>query len=407
MPFNLEDNIILGAPLAESLAADDTRSLLGMPSTEAARLDELSPSPPSSQQSPFDLEDDIILGAALPERLAAEDAGTPLGVPPANADEIDDDDDVILGEPVEWPFGPPTLRTEMHLARDTRDEDLLVVWPSISELRAWKAAKAEEARAELASVLCNAGLCPAEAQRALRNAPRLGSLSKAMLVERLDIVRAAVPAGAAVDIINGAPTLLMHTRLSLTLPLKLRALADATGLTAERIAATAPALLLLDVNRLDTRLSGLRSALGPQNAPQLASILKRAPRLLACNPETVHANLAQLQCMLPAGVDVAAIVQRQPTLLAASSCRLEPKLTLLRELCTAEEWAQLINSTSFARLLTASISVIERLRVVPIRPDGQPRAVVSLLLLTKATFAAKYGTVAKRKKRKKGAEGRS
>ena len=117
------------------------------------------------------------------------------------------------------------------------------------------------------------------------------------------------------------------------------------------------------------------------------SCLQRVPRLLGFKAETLRAALDDLGAVLPDGVHVGSVVQRQPTLLGTSRVKLKAKCELLRELCSAEEWARLLESTSFARALTASVEVIERLRVAPRPSGGGPRPVVRILLMTKAAYA--------------------
>ena len=60
------------------------------------------------------------------------------------------------------------------------------------------------------------------------------------------------------------------------------------------------------------------------------------------------------------------------------------KVRLLDELMTSEERSALIRRpASLARTLTASLEVIERLRSVPPRSNGRPRAIAGILFMPK------------------------
>ena len=122
--------------------------------------------------------------------------------------------------------------------------------------------------------------------------------------------------------------------------------------------------------------------------PSYACTMNARPAMSADVPpvDTLKDPLA-----LPAEVDVAQVVHLQPTLLASSRKRLAAKIALLRELCTDDEWAALLQRTSFARALTASIDVIGRLRDAPRPEDGSPRPVTSILLMSKRQFAEATG----------------
>ena len=70
-------------------------------------------------------------------------------------------------------------------------------------------------------------------------------------------------------------------------------------------------------------------------------------------------------------------VRQQPALLGTDPSLLAPKVDLLRELCTDDEFRGLAGSSSFARALTSSLEVLERLRSLPPRADGSPRPIMS------------------------------
>lgn len=316
----------------------------------------------------FHAYDDILVGEAAPRDPEAVET------------------EELIGERVEWPFGPPDLMHEIRLKRRTQGFPS-VDGPSLEQLRSRRKAEASQALAETQRILRLAGMRSAAVKRLLRAEPRVARLATATLRERVEYLTAALPRrGSVVSLLSGAPSLVLHTRLNETLPSKLARLEEVLGLESSHIARLTPSLLVLDAASLDARLERLTLAL-PElelDAPKLRSLMRRAPRLLAWRPESVRANFEALQALLPAEADAADVVRRQPTLLGGDhKSSLAPKLTLLRELCTAEEWGMLVRSGSLARILTASISVLERLRTAPARSDGQPRGVTRILLMTK------------------------
>ena len=302
-----------------------------------------------------------------------------------------------VGESVEWPFGPPILRTAM-MGYTIYDDDGYpmprpldnapdVIEISLHELRRRRRGKQEAVRAAVQEKLCSeAGLTVSEVQRCFHHAPRLTKQPAKVVSERLDLLRATgLPPAAMKKLVLGAPSLLLHTNLNETLAEKLRVLTSATGLPVDRAVSAAPALLLLESGTLGQRLGQLQSALPEVDLPV---ILRRAPRLLGLRAESLRMALDELTALLaPLGADAADVVQRQPTLLATSRAKLATKLGLLRELCDESEWQALLLSASFGRTLTASVSVIERLRHAPRPADGEPRGVVKILLMSKAEHA--------------------
>ena len=313
-----------------------------------------------------DDEDDIILGGSGPINTI------PTGI---------DEDDMLLGTPVSWPFGMPTLRTEMHLRRQQHGGGIYIAGPTLAELRRRRAAEAAEAEAETLRLLRSAGLRAAQAKGCLRKAPGLRRVRHDILRARLDCLRAILPPRATTSVLRGAPSLLIHTQFNASLHSKFRQLQRVTGLSASRIAIAAPSLLHLDAGGLATRVNGMQAALP---GVQVSVILRRAPRLLSSKPETLRANFAALAAVLPPPADAAAIVERQPTLLGSSPDRLAEKIDLLEELTSEGERAALIGSpASFARTLTASLEVIGRLRVDHLHTSGSPRGITSIIFMPK------------------------
>jgi hypothetical protein len=321
------------------------------------------------------------------------------------------DDEPLVGKAFEWPFGPPILREQM---RNSGDEFETVVHVDIKELRARRAAaeaaRLAETRAALAAALadCSADAsadADAGAARMLRAAPRLAALAPDVARERVAQLHRALPdAHARRRALLGAPSLLLHASLPASLPAKLAAISEATGLAAERVVVSAPTLLLLDASQLAARVARLRASLPAEGGLRdaLPSVLRRAPRLLCKQPERVGGAFETLRATLPAECDAAALAAAQPTLLAQDAARTAAKLARLRTLCTAAEWRALCASASLGRVLTASDAVIERLAepddgaVAADEPGGggggggeAPRAIVATLLMTRAAWEAR------------------
>ena len=306
---------------------------------------------------------------------------------------IDDGDMELIGESIDWPFDPPWLRAAMY-GYPTYDEDGFpievednhpeVVNRSIGELRRRRLSDAKQrAMAVSEAIQSAAGLTDSECARCLRLAPRLATLPVEQVHERLELLLELLPRAAVRKVVQGAPQLLQQASLRESLPARLRALVTTTGLAAERVASTAPALLLFSEAALLKRADELRATLPELELP---SILRRAPRLLHLRAETIREAMDELVVLLPEGSNVRDVVQRQPTLLLASRPKLAAKLGLLRELCSDAEWASLVCSASLGRALTASTTVIERLRDAPRPADGGPRGVVKLLLMSRAEY---------------------
>ena len=298
------------------------------------------------------------------------------------------DDDVRLGEPMDWPFGKPLLRHKMY--RDEHEE----VTTSLEELRRRRAAGARDQRTTATKIVRSAGLSAAEAKRCLRYAPQISNLPGVVLSARLELLQAALPPRAVVQVLTGAPSLLMLPSLILKprLSEKLAAISGATGLPAEVAVSKAPTLLLLNETTLHARAEGLQAALPKLDVP---SILRRAPRMLCSKAETLRSAFDGLRedfaAMDPNGrLDVDALIQRQPTLLATSRDKIHAKAARLRELCTDEEWDRLVEGSSFGRALTASLEVINRLSTAPRPEDRAPRPVVRILLMTRAEWSQLY-----------------
>ena len=292
-------------------------------------------------------------------------------------------DGELLGTPVNWQFGRPVLRTAMRL-RDAKRDGSPINGPTSGQMRRQRSDELKEQRSEVRKVLRSVGISAAQADRCFRDAPRLPKQPARLLCERLEVLQAALPQPAVKQAVIGAPSLLLHTTLHLSLPEKLSVLGSVTGLAAERVVLAAPTLLLLDSAELHARAENLQAAL-PEL--ELRSCLQRMPRLLGLRADTLRASFDELSAILPDGVHVGTVVQRQPTLIATSRVKLLAKCELLRELCSEEEWKRLLESTSFARALTASVEVIERLRVAPKASGGGPRPVVKILLMAKADYA--------------------
>ena len=319
--------------------------------------------------------EDILLGTANP------------------GDDVLDEDDEIIGEAVDWPFGPPDLRTEIRI-KQLRGEFPKTTIISLKEQQQRREAEEAAALAETEELLRTVGLKANAAKRLLRAHPRIAKLPVEQLREHLAYIREVFPRGdAAASVVTGAQSLLGHAQLQETLPLKLATIERETGLDATQVALLAPSLLNLNEGSIHTRCERLLESLHELqlDAEGLRSVLRRAPRLLHYKSETVRASFDELCRQLPADADAADVARRQPTLLGGNLEILCPKLDLLRELCSDAEWADLVRSSSFARALTASTAVIERLRTLPARPDGSPRAIITTLLMTKGRWEAVTG----------------
>jgi hypothetical protein len=305
----------------------------------------------------------------------------PADAPPPPPGEVHGQGDLV-GEPIDWSAGLPDQSRLWQLARSEGLRSL-----TLEQVRERRKRAEDRALEQATTHLRSAGLSEAQARRCLR-LPRLRVCDPATLLDRIETLQAHLPAESIPRVVSGAPTLLLHTNLHATLPRKLEQLEATIGLKGERILFKAPGLLAFDASAIEQRVCRLQSCLP---GIEVRPVLRVAPRLLGCDPSKLATTFELLAQILPATVNVTRTVQLQPTLLASSPKLLEPKLELLRELCSEEEWDAVVQSTSFARLLTASLSVIERLRTLPPNKSGKPRPVVSSLLLPKAKYEALYG----------------
>lgn len=258
---------------------------------------------------------------------------------------------------------------------------------SADELRRSRSTELARERSQRDRQLVAAGLPRARLEAVYRTVPRLRALPRDVLRERLNALKDALPRAAARSVVAGAPQLLLHDTPTTIRP-KLRALADATGLPAERAAAFAPSLLLLNHSALGARFDALAEALMPRGIDARA-LLSRAPRLLAASPPALAASLAELDVALPPELPAALLVQRQPSLLASNMSRtVVPKLRRLQELTTDAEWAELCarRNATLARALTSSMAVIERLEVLR-DADAGGRGVAAVCALLKMSSA--------------------
>jgi hypothetical protein len=345
-------------------------------------------------------DEDILLGTAeesiipgIPDdRWLYGDEDVLLGTADPGDDVLDEDDEII-GEAVDWPFGPPDLRTEIRI-KQLRGEFPETTIISLKEQQQRREAEEAAALSETEELLRTVGLKAKAVKRLLRAHPRIAKLPVEQLREHLAYIREVFPRGdAAASVVTGAQSLLGHAQLQETLPLKLATIERETGLDATQVALLAPSLLNLNEGSMHARCERLQESLHELqlDADGLRSLLRRAPRLLHYKPESVRASFDELCRQLPADADAADVARRQPTLLGGNLEILCPKLDLLRELCSDAEWADLVRSSSFARALTASTAVIERLRTLPARPDGSPRAIITTLLMTKGRWEAVTG----------------
>ena len=99
--------------------------------------------------------------------------------------------------------------------------------------------------------------------------------------------------------------LLLHASLSASLPAKLAALSEATGLPPARACIAAPGLLLLDASQIATRRARLHDCLPAAGGLRdcLPTLLRRAPRLLASKPESLRQAIDELRSELDAEVE--------------------------------------------------------------------------------------------------------
>lgn len=302
--------------------------------------------------------------------------------PHVTSTNVEGDEMISDGEEdyMEWRAGTPTLRASL----DPRD---LPPPTPLAEIRARRLAKEEENIAELRALLSSSGLSTAEVERCFRKEERLKVADAERMKGQLAALRAHLPRRAVKSVLLNVPAVALHTSLQDELPERLRELCHITGLTAERVVIAAPALLGQTAPTCRARYDQLRAALPELDMP---SICRRAPRLLGLKVATLHAKMTELREILPVSVDVALVVQRQPTLLLNSPLLLRKKLDLLRAVCSEEEWDALTGSSSFARVLTASEKVINRLRDAPAEADGRPRTVVKIILMTKEAYHEAY-----------------
>lgn len=319
-------------------------------------------------------DDDVIIGDIVP-----------------GADYSDDDsDEPLIGSsaPTVWPLGEqpdPSLRFASWFAEDEQRGDRIVYGPSVEELRARRHAEQLQRLDAVRAVLHERGLGRRQVSTCLRRAPRLGLLDAGTLRDRLAVLEAAFSADALRRVVIRAPSLLLHTALADSLRAKLDQLETLTGLDADRTAKLAATLLLLDAGAVQERARLLQNHLPELHVPGL---LRRAPNLLSLRPSAVRASLDELVAMLPAEVDVAGLVQRQPTLLGMAPATLRPKIERLHALCDSTEWERLCHGPpgSLARVLTASLEVIERLADAT-NEARRPRPVVRMLLMSRAEYA--------------------
>ena len=314
------------------------------------------------------------------------------------------EDEELIGKAYEWPHPRPVMRDAIRrknlaMARRGSEANELVVI-SLDDLRDRRAADKADCSAAIVAVFAASATSSAaaetDARRCFKLCPELHALTAAATRERLALLEHLLPdAHARRRVLLGAPSLLLHVQLSETLPRKLAALTEATGLTAERACAAAPGLLLFDHEQLEGRLARLRNGLPDELAIALPSMLRRYPRLLARRPETLRNAYDALCKVLPPECDVVQVVVSQPSLLAQTTVRMRTKLDKLRGYCTPTEWRNVCASSSLGRVLTASDEVLERLQRDDDDDDGdddddKPRAVVSTLLMTRQQWAQRH-----------------
>ena len=283
----------------------------------------------------------------------------------------------------------------MHLRR--RDTEGIEQGPSLAEVRRMRKAEVADSLRETRRILRAAGLRMAAVDRVLRMEPRVARLSPSTLRVRVDeLMDILAEREIVASLVCAAPSLLLHVRLRETLPAKLTMIERETGIQASRVASLAPAQLTLDPTAVAARTRRLREVLQPElafDADTWRGILRRTPRLLSYKPETLRARLDGLCRELPAEVEIADVVRRQPGLLGTDPAKVRAKLDLLRELCTADEWSLIMQSSSFARVLTTSAAVMERLRTIVPPSDGALRPVLRILLMTRRQWADRAGGV--------------
>jgi hypothetical protein len=192
-------------------------------------------------------DEDILLGTAeesiipgIPDdRWLYGDEDVLLGTADPGDDVLDEDDEII-GEAVDWPFGPPDLRTEIRI-KQLRGEFPETTIISLKEQQQRREAEEAAALSETEELLRTVGLKAKAVKRLLRAHPRIAKLPVEQLREHLAYIREVFPRGdAAASVVTGAQSLLGHAQLQETLPLKLATIERETGLDATQVALLAP-----------------------------------------------------------------------------------------------------------------------------------------------------------------------
>ena len=212
-----------------------------------------------------------------------------------------------------------------------------------------------------------------------------------VLLDRINMLCNVVPENIAALVMKRAPEFVLRNDLTHTLKSKIEILTQSTGLSTERLLTVAPTLLTLSHESVEERVNALCRELGITERHVLESMLRRSPILLSRSLEHVKRTFSDLKTVLPAQVDARKVICSQPTLLHCSDVfrTVQPKLNLLRELTSEEEWEVLVNnggSGVLARALTLSFNMIERLRYLPPPSSGRPRPVATALRLNRQDY---------------------
>ena len=329
------------------------------------------------------LDDDILVGEPLPPEL-----GPDYVHPDARSVILTEEDYERFGrygEHIDWDIDfarlprrvrSPPIKPAPVEPRPTPHE---IRAPRKAEEAARKVEEAEH-REERLLTLQDAGMSRSAAKATARAFPRLHKIPLRTFRERVQDVEAVLTTpGAAANVLRHAPSILLHSQLRETLPAKVELVERATGIAAQRVPFQAPSLLTLNTTNLNERFVRIQQALPAMELDDdgLRRMLKLCPRLLSYKPETLRTRFEELRLQLPPGANAAKIVRQQPALLGTDPSLLAPKVALLRELCTDDEFRGLAGSSSFARALTSSLEVLERLRSLPPRADGSPRPIMS------------------------------